>query len=85
MVPKVNAPGHLPAHTAFLGRIRDAPFAFTLLVMPHSHLGPLDFSSALTIPAITQRLQEATSVFGSALRITLLERIDALIWTLFVK
>ena len=32
MVPKVNAPGHLPAHTAFLGRIpnftRDAPFAF---------------------------------------------------------
>jgi hypothetical protein len=57
----------------------------TLLVMPHSHLGPLDFSSALTIPAITQRLQEATSVFGSALRITLLERIDALIWTLFVK
>ena len=32
MVPKVNAIGHLPAHTAFLGRIpnfaKDAPYAF---------------------------------------------------------
>jgi hypothetical protein len=32
MVPKVNAIGHLPAHTAFLGRVpnlaKDAPFAF---------------------------------------------------------
>jgi hypothetical protein len=32
MVPKVNAVGHLPAHTAFLGRVpnlaKDAPFAF---------------------------------------------------------
>jgi hypothetical protein len=32
MIPKVNSVGHLPAHTAFLGRVpnftRDAPFAF---------------------------------------------------------
>ena len=32
MVPKVNAIGHLPAHTAFLGRVpnfaKDAPYAF---------------------------------------------------------
>ena len=32
MIPKVNAVGHLPAHTAFLGRVpnlaKDAPYAF---------------------------------------------------------
>jgi Reverse transcriptase (RNA-dependent DNA polymerase) len=50
MVPKVNAVGHLPAHTAFLGRVpnfaRDAPFAFGTAGFLQRASGPASNSAA---------------------------------------
>jgi hypothetical protein len=58
MVPKVNAIGHLPAHTAFLGRVpnfaRDAPHAF----------GTAGFLQRAQGQQATQRYHVATIAYG---------------------
>jgi hypothetical protein len=50
MVPKVNAVGHFPAHTAFLGRVpnlaKDAPFAFGTAGFLQRASGPSSNSAA---------------------------------------
>ena len=50
MVPKVNAVGHFPAHTAFLGRIpnaaKDAPYAFGTAGFLQRASGPTSNSAA---------------------------------------
>lgn len=50
MVPKVNAAGHLPAHTAFTGRIanfaKDAPYAFGTAGFLQRASGPTSNSAA---------------------------------------
>jgi hypothetical protein len=55
MVPKANAIGHFPAHTAFLGRVpnlaKDAPFAFGTAGFLQRASGPLP--------------HEVTTAFGS--------------------
>jgi Reverse transcriptase (RNA-dependent DNA polymerase) len=50
MIPKVNAIGHFPAHTAFLGRVpnlaKDAPFAFGTAGFLQRASGPSSNSAA---------------------------------------
>ena len=50
MVPKVNAVSHLPAHTAFMGRVpnfpRDAPHAFGTAGFLQRVQGPLSNTAA---------------------------------------
>ena len=50
IVPKVNAVGHLPAHTAFMGRVpnfsRDAPYAFGTAGFLQRVQGPLSNTAA---------------------------------------